>query len=323
MLWLIGTGPMARDYAAVLRHLDVPWLAVGRDAEKTAAFAGHWGVEAVGGGVDEALRRLASGQLQAPMQAIVATPVDTLAEITRALLPVCGRVLVEKPGALEAAEMRAVADAAEDGRGRARVVVAYNRRFLASVEALRARLRTDGPVLSAIVEFDEPIPRIEALATPAAIKARWGYANAAHVFDLLGHLCGEITHVAPLAPEPRDPVLAWHPAGAVYVGAGRTMAGTRFVYHGNYASVGRWRLTLSVAKRRYLLMPLEALQCVEGASVMPVDVPLPDVDPAGLKPGLTGQVRAFLAPDVDLRLASAAENARLLATLATLFGYPS
>jgi len=310
---------MARDYANVLRALSRPFTVIGRGEERVRALAAEFSAPYAHGGLDKAVRDAATK----PSHAIVALPVDALHDAACALLPHCEAILLEKPGALEAGEITDLVERRVPA-GRAKVFVAYNRRFLPSIAELRARIAAEGPVLSAVLEFDEPIPRIEALPTDPAIKARWGYANASHVFDLLWHLCGpsvEEFHVAGGAGTP-SPELAWHPAGAVYAGAGRTESGTRYVYHGNYASVGRWRLTLSVARKRYILCPLEALRVVEGGSVAEQEVALPQNAFPALKPGLREQVEAFLDGDPQGILATARYQAWHMRHLAHLFGYP-
>ncbi|RWX59047.1 hypothetical protein EOA24_37240 [Mesorhizobium sp. M2A.F.Ca.ET.039.01.1.1] len=322
MLWLIGTGPMARDYALVLKSLDVPFTVIGRNEERTAAFARAFSCNGLSNGADHAVRLALRGEVARPAFAIIATPVDTLAPLTLLLADICPQILVEKPGALEAEEIDAIFQHPRVSRGMTSVFVGYNRRFLASVSTLRDRLSEEGPVLSASIEFDEPVPRIESLDTNTVIKARWGYANASHVFDLLFYLCGRSRELHAIPSQPMDPPVGWHPGHSVFVGCGLTSAGTRYVYHGNYASVGRWRIAMSVHRRRYVLRPLEILKMVEGPSVAEQDVPLLHNDESNLKPGLKGQVEAFLSGDPEARLATAGYQAWHLRHLATVFGYP-
>jgi predicted dehydrogenase len=327
MIWLIGTGPMARDYARVCVAQGLDFTVVGRDRVKAERFAEEFKTSrrvagVIAGGVDHALALVAQKQAAAPTHAIVAAPIDALAPIAHTLAPHCPAILLEKPGALEVAELRALAELPTVRSGACQISIGYNRRFYAGIDHLRQQIENDGPVLSATLEFDEPIPRIEALPTDAAIKARWGYANASHVFDILFHLCGPSSALHVLPAQPSDPALSWHPSGSVFVGAGLTETGTRYIYHGNFGSVGRWRLALSMRKRRYLLMPLETLQVAEGMSVAFTDVPLPTAASADLKPGLGEQVSAFMAGDPHKRLAGLPYQMWHMAYLASVFGYP-
>jgi predicted dehydrogenase len=326
-MWLIGTGPMARDYAQVFAALGTRFTVIGRDNEKAQAFcksiSTHTGIAtAMGGGVEQAVAAVRAGKLAAPRHAVVAVPVDRLAHVASVLAPHCGSILLEKPGALEVGELRALHDIPTVASGACQIHIAYNRRFFDSVQTLRARLAEDGPVLSASLEFDEPVPRIVALPTPAAIKARWGFANASHVFDLLFYLCGRPVAERSLGALPGDPLVPWHPSGSVFVGTGQTDRGTHYVYHGNFGSVGRWRLALSVPNKRYFLMPLETLQVAEGAVVSLRDVPLPAGAHPELKPGLLGQVRAFLAGDPNREMVTLSDQLWHMSHLANLFGYP-
>jgi len=326
-IWLIGTGAMARDYALVLSRLGQSFVVIGRDGEKANAFRGALDdathVSAVmGGGVEHAVEAVLAGKLPAPRHAVVAVPVDRLAHVANILAAHCSSILLEKPGALEVSELRSLSEHPRVSAGTCRIYIAYNRRFFDSVQTLRSCLAEDGPVLSASLEFDEPIPRIEALPTPGAIKARWGYANSSHVFDLLFHLCGRPVAEHSFGSLASDPKVGWHPSGSVFLGSGLTNAGTHYVYHGNFGSVGRWRLTLSVRNKRYFLMPLETLQVAEGGVVALRDVELPISPHPDLKPGLAAQVQAFLAGDPDDRMVSLSDQIWHLSHLANVFGYP-
>ena len=80
-LWLIGAGPMAMAYAAVLDDLGVEYAVVGRGERSAAAFTSATGRAVRIGGVDSALHE--SGP---PSLAIVAVSVDQLSETAGALL---------------------------------------------------------------------------------------------------------------------------------------------------------------------------------------------------------------------------------------------
>jgi predicted dehydrogenase len=68
-------------------------------------------------------------------------------------------ILVEKPGAMDLNAMRELAEA-DIGR---RIRVAYNRRFLPSVQKANALIENDGGIQSLHFEFTELPDRIEAL----------------------------------------------------------------------------------------------------------------------------------------------------------------
>lgn len=284
-VWLIGSGPMACAYSGVLKALGCNVTVVGRGASSAAAFREKTGIEVIEGGLQQALR-----MNKPPSQAIVATGVETLAGLTHSLLEAgVPRILVEKPAGLSATEVNSIADrAASSGSA---VKVAYNRRFFASVLALRERIAEEGGLLSITFDFTEMPEKVNRLDRPQAIKERWLLANSTHVIDLAFHLAGP----------PRDwnafhgGTLDWHPSAAFFAGAGTTDRGALFAYTANWAGPGRWGLELVTSRRRYILRPMERLAAVS-AHMGPVeDVPLDlDLDQR-FKPGLYRQVAAFLS----------------------------
>ncbi|SVB27427.1 uncharacterized protein METZ01_LOCUS180281, partial [marine metagenome] len=54
-LWLVGAGPMARDYAEVLAALDVSFEVIGRGDASAMAFEESTGRRVERGGVDALL----------------------------------------------------------------------------------------------------------------------------------------------------------------------------------------------------------------------------------------------------------------------------
>jgi predicted dehydrogenase len=236
----------------------------------------------------------------------VATGVSELAEVTRLLLDAgVRRLLVEKPAAVTAAEVLALADRAE--KAGADVRIAYNRRFLASVRRGREMIAEDGGVLSFTFEFTEWSHQIEALPHAETVKHNWLLANSSHVIDLAFFLGG-----APVALDARVAGrLSWHPAGAAFVGAGASESGALFSYHANWAGPGRWGVEVVTARRRLIYRPLEKLQFVRQASVKIEEEPLDDADDKQYKPGLLRQMRAFLEGN-DPALPTLAEHRRRL-----------
>jgi len=74
-LWLIGAGPMAQDYAKVLKNLGRDFEVIGRGSASAARFESATGHAVHQGGLRGALAASA-----APEQAIVAVGVEQLAE---------------------------------------------------------------------------------------------------------------------------------------------------------------------------------------------------------------------------------------------------
>lgn len=282
---LAGAGPMAREYARILAALGVEYTAVGRGAGSAAVFEAATGTAPHTGGLSAFL---AGGRMPAGFTAIVALPVPRLAAAVIELAEAgAGRILVEKPGGLDLAEIRTTARRLADLP--ARVFVAYNRRFYASVQAARAMIEEDGGPTS--VHFDFTEKAITADGRDPDVLANWFLANSSHVVDLAWHLAGAPAGIAGLTCGSTP----WHPAGAVFVGHARTDRGALVSWHADWTSAGRWGIDVRTRRRRLLLQPLEQLQVQERGSFTMKDVELDDEFDRAFKPGFHAQTAAFLS----------------------------
>ena len=285
-LWLIGAGPMAQAYAAVLQAQGVPFRVIGRSRASAEAFQEATGLPVHEGGLEAAL-----ATLPAPDQAIVAVGVEQLASAAQQLLAAdCQRLLLEKPGALTLSELQALHAAAQAKS--ARVWIAYNRRFYASVFKLRQLLEADGGITSAVFEFTEWSHRLQEHMAPG-VKEHWLLANSTHVIDLAFHfIC------LPAKGQWQGwygGSLDWHPAAARFHGAGVSERGIPFAYQADWEAPGRWGVELLTRRNRYLLRPMEALQAIPLGSVEPQPIELDDALDRQFKPGLFRQSEAFLS----------------------------
>ncbi|QNB48411.1 gfo/Idh/MocA family oxidoreductase [Thermanaerosceptrum fracticalcis] len=284
-LWLVGSGPMAVDYAKVLKTLEVPFSVIGRSVESAQVFERETRISVFTGGLDACLENCSC----TPRAAIVAVSVEELAKATFALL-VRGvrKILVEKPGGLYAQEMKAVANAAKDYG--AKVYVAYNRRFYASVIKAKEIILDDGGVTSYYFDFTEWSHVIEGLKKPQVVKENWFLANSSHVVDMAFYLGGipkEINYQTSAS-------LAWHPSAAVFTGSGVAANGALFSYHANWQAPGRWGVEILTPRHRLIFRPLEQLHLQKIGSVEIVKQEIDDYLDVAYKPGLYRQVSAFL-----------------------------
>ena len=286
-LWLIGSGPMAQAYAAVLQSLNVSFRVIGRRSESAVAFSQATGLPVLCGGLDAALT-----DFPAPERAIVAVGVDQLFPVAQRLIGAgCSCLLLEKPGALHFAEMKALHGLAH-AQG-SNVWIAYNRRFYASVKKLRQLAAKDGGITSAMFEFTEWSHRLLDLPKPQGVKEHWLLANSSHVIDLAFHFIGLPAEGQWKAWHGGS--LDWHPAAARFHGAGLSQSGIPFAYHSDWEAPGRWGLELLTRENRYLLRPMEALHVIPLGSVEAQPVELHDASDRKFKPGLFSQCKAFLS----------------------------
>lgn len=301
MIWLIGAGAMAQAYNKVLQDLQLPRIVIGRSLAGCQQFQQQTGTPAVAGGLSLFLQQ----QPAVATCAIVAVSVMDLFDTCQMLLRYGVRyILLEKPGALyqwQLALLESLAEAAQ-----ATVLIAYNRRFYASVNQARQLIQQDGGVTSFYFEMTEWSHVIETSSHPGAVKERWLIANTAHVIDLAFYLGGDPCKLNSY----QQGALDWHPAAAVLTGSGQVGSGALFSYHGNWQSAGRWSLELNTSQRKLQLMPLEQLQQQVRGSVVWQPVTLEHSVDTEFKAGLHAQVQAFTAKDFGQFCTLAAQRQR-------------
>lgn len=274
---------MAVEHGRAARALGWSPTLLARSGDKARKTAEESGLQVEFGDVQTWL------EMQSPQDhAVVAVSVDALAPVTMALIAGgVGKILVEKPGGVGAAELARL-DAAAEASG-AEVYIAYNRRFFASVRAARTRLLEAGGATSLRFDFTELAWKVATLKTPAAVKAAWLYANSTHVIDTAFFLTSEPERL-------RTEIaggLSWHPVASRFSGSGRTDQGCLFSYVADWESPGRWSVDVRSHKERLLLEPMESLQVQAAGGFSWESVPLDNLD-GGLKPGILAQMRAFL-----------------------------
>ena len=285
---------MAVEYAKVLKAQQREFLVVGRGTASAAAFTEKTGVAVVPGGLD---RAIASQAVAGATSAIVSVGVEALFDTSMALLGAgVKQLLIEKPGVLHPEQLAPLRLAAQQAG--ARVCIAYNRRFLASVRRARQIIEADGGLTSFTFDFTEWGHEIVTLTKAPGVKERWLLGNSSHVLDLAFFLGGSPAQLNAAHAGALD----WHPAGAVFVGSGQTASGTLFSYHADWSAPGRWGLEFCTALHKLILRPMEKLQVMRKGSVQIEEVAA-DPEDARLdiefKPGLYRQVEAFFSAESD------------------------
>jgi predicted dehydrogenase len=311
---VVGYGNMGRKFVAALRALGVPRIRVcSRSVQPLEELRGVAGVETLAGG-------LASGDWTASPEelAIVATPTDTLVEVSRELLRRgFRRLLIEKPVSLWSSRIAQLAAEAEAVGATA--ACAYNRAAYPSTLELSARAAAEGGITSCAYTFTEMIKADWTTRFPAEELARWGIANSLHVLTQAHALIG--------APAEwtghRAGGLDWHPSGSVFVGTGVSTAGVPFTWHADWTSKGRWSVEAYTRAASYRLCPLEQLSRKSSALGDWEPVPSPAFA-ADIKAGIVEEVAAMLSPEIRqmVALPSLAEAAALTRFAEQILGYP-
>lgn len=290
-IWLIGAGEMAQEYIKVLEALKTSFMVIGRGEESAKRCKEATGCEVQYGGLENFLRNK-------PMKcshAIVSVGVEKLCETTMALLEYgIQNILVEKPGALYQSEFEKLLKVSNDKQ--AKILIAYNRRFYASVNKAHEMIKRDGGVTSFNFEFTEWSHVIEPLKKADGVKERWFLGNSTHVVDLAFFLGGKPEEMCCFV----EGGVEWHPSSSVFSGAGKSDRGALFSYHANWESAGRWSVEILTKAHKLILRPMEKLQIQKRGTISQefdeaIDYSLDEE----FKPGLYLQTKKFLENDTS------------------------
>ena len=308
-IWLIGAGAMAQEYALVLKALKQPFEVIGRSESSAISFKKATGCNVKTSGLKSALKKNA-----APVAAIVAVGVEQLAEVTKNLIYSGTKyILLEKPGAINLQDIQSLNWLAN--KKKAKVFIAYNRRFYHSVQKTKDFIKKDGGVLSMNFEFTEWEKTIKPLKN--AVKKSLLITNSSHVIDLAFYLCGK----------PKDwkywhrGRLDWHPASARFCGSGITDQGIMFSYLSDWQTSGRWSLEIMTRKRRLILRPMEQLQQIKKGSVLIENIKVKKQRDGDFKPGLFLQTKKFLKKEDINLFCSLSEQVKNIKIYSKIAGY--
>lgn len=290
MIWIIGTGLMAKEYAKVLQSLGKKFMAVGRGEENCKSFEVEYNVETVRGGLNKFLENKPA----MPESAIVTAGIEALTETAVALLQYgVSKILLEKPGVGYPGEIKTITELTRAKQ--ADVLLAYNRRFYASVLKAEELIAEDGGVVSFNFEFTEWSHVIRTLKKHPAEHHNWFLGNSTHVIDTAFFLVGKPTQMCSFVKGGID----WHPASSVFSGTGESEKGALFSYQANWEGPGRWVLEIVTPKHRLIFKPMETLQIQKIGSVAVEPVEIDDKLDKDFKPGLYLQTKAFIEGDYN------------------------
>jgi predicted dehydrogenase len=290
MIWIVGAGLMAKEYAKVLNALKIPYIVIGRNEEKCKTFSIEFNCTVIPGGIDTYLET----KPQKPEKVIIAVGIEALTQTTIAIIHYgIKEILLEKPGVGYAGEIDAIVKIASANK--TVVLLAYNRRFYASVLKAEEIIKEDGGVSSFNFEFTEWSHVIRTLVKTNAEWHNWFLGNSSHVIDTAFFLGGKPENLCAFHKGSLD----WHPASSNFCGAGVSKTGALFSYHANWEAPGRWVLEVLTNKNRLLFKPMESLQIQVLGSVAVNPCELDDKDDKEFKPGLYKQTKAYLENDYN------------------------
>lgn len=282
---LVGAGPMAVEYAKVLKSLKKEFIVVGRSKQSAEEFEKITGIKVITGGIDEYLNQ----NKNIPHVAIVAVSEEQLGSATIKLIKKGIKIiLTEKPAGLDFEDIKRVYKLSE--KLKAEVYVGYNRRFYASVKKTLEIIKKDGGISSIFFDFTEASFRITPLKKAPGVKENWFLQNSTHVVDLAFSLAGIPKKMIAF----KNGTLPWHSRGSAFTGAGLTTKNVLFSYHANWKGPGRWGVELVTRNHKLFFRPLEKLQMQDLESFEVKDVEIDDTLDTQFKPGIYREIQSFL-----------------------------
>jgi predicted dehydrogenase len=284
-IWLVGAGYMAKEYAKVLIGLKRQFVVIGRGKDTVAEFEMTMKIPAIAGGIVKYME----SKRPPPKFAVVAVDAQYLCETTRSLLNFgIKTILLEKPGSLTIKDITEMQRLASEKK--AKVFIAYNRRFYASVLKAKEIIEEDGGCTSFIFEFTEWSHEVKDSNKSPEEKAKWFVANSTHVVDLAFYLGGPPRTIECFSSGRLD----WHPSASIFSGSGISNSGALFSYYANWEAPGRWGVEVLTRKHRLILRPLEQLQVQSLGSLEVKGMGLDDELDRLYKPGLYRETASFL-----------------------------
>ena len=286
-IWLVGAGEMGLEYAKVLDALNLNFKVIGRSLDKKRLFE-KFNCEFVSGGIEKHIK---SCEI-VPCKVIVAVGIEVLKDVAISLINFgVKNIMLEKPGVAYLQEIDELYYHAE--KKNINLLIAYNRRFYASVIKAIEIIEKDGGLSSFNFEFTEWSHLIKDLDKHPAEHQNWFLGNSTHVIDTAFYVAGEIDKISTFYNNSDQ--LSWHKKATNFSGAGITKSKALFSYCANWQAPGRWSIEFLTKKHRLVLRPMEKLQIQEIGSVKinyfeGIDYSLDEK----FKPGLYLQTKSFL-----------------------------
>ena len=242
---VVGGGMMAREHIRVFR--DVPGVLVAgifnRTRARADALAQEFEIPVVADNITDLYNQTGAAL------AVVAVYETAINQVMRQVLAQPWAVLMEKPVGVDLADAKDIASLARSKK--ARVYVGLNRRYLSSTRAVLADLADDPGPRFVHVQDQQSLDVARQIGHSDAVVRNWMYANSIHLVDYFCTLGrGEITFV--------ERVSRWDPAkpGIVLAKLGFE-SGDLGLYEGVWCGPGPWACTVTTARRRWEMRPLE------------------------------------------------------------------
>jgi predicted dehydrogenase len=278
----IGAGAMAREHIRAFGDVRGVTLAgiTNRTEAKAGALAMEFGLPVVAPDIPALYDATRADIVQ------VSVYETAIQAVMDQVLSFPWMVLMEKPVGLNASEAEAIWEAAEK-RSR-QVFVGLNRRALSSTRTVLADLEGDPGQRFIQIQDQQSLESAAAIGHHPLVLRNWMYANSIHLIDYLNIFGrGRITSV--------EKVHAWNPDHPTIVLAKATFSsGDIGLYQAIWGGPGPWACSVTTARRRWELRPLERASYVDSDSRTFVSVD-PEPEDLTFKPGFRRQAEWAIA----------------------------
>lgn len=283
---IVGVGPIAQEFAKVLKALGVSFTMVCRSPEKAQQAREILKCDVFAGGIEEFIKNSKASF----DGAINAVDTESLSFVNEILIQ-SGKVkaiLSEKPGAFTESEFQYLAKTSIQYN--VELYIAYNRRNFSSVRKLKEILKQE-PNTSIFFEFTEWFWRINPDEYSKNTLKEWVLCNSSHVLDIALYLGDGVQEISSRSTKSNDQSIT----NTQYVGHGIMNNGALFSYIADWESAGRWKVEASTPSGRYMLCPLERLFFQKRGTLEYIEVLLDTTLDEKYKPGFFLQVQSFIS----------------------------
>jgi len=279
---LIGTGPMAKEYAIALTQMNITDVTViSKNDKETTDFSNSFDFSVLHGGYQLHLPSLKKADL-----VIIVTPIPQLLDAAKlAIDSGQKKILIEKPGSLYPEKLISFSKQLTDQIVR----IGYNRLLYPSFHKLKFLAEQEGGITSCTFNFTEWVHTINFEKYPSEVYSRWGISNSLHVISMAMELIGMPKNISTY----NFGKLNWHPSGSIFIGSGISENNIPFSFHADWGSAGRWGVEIMTKDNVYRLIPLEGLFVCKKGSVHWEPISLNPVYPEA-KTGIAEEIAVML-----------------------------
>lgn len=300
MICLVGTGYMAVEYAKALTKLNRMFFVVGNTESSCEKFRKQFDkIRVLSGGLEKC------ELLKIVTSIIIATPINLLENhVNIAIENNIKNILVEKPAGLNLNKLKEISKLAKEKN--INIVVAYNRRFYASVIKAKEMIEQDGGVKYFRFDFSELVNRIDFSKFKGDVLSKWIISMSSHVIDTAFYLAGGVPDTMTSMHNDNNNI-EWH-RNSMFIGNGVTTNGVPFNYCSNFIGLGRWGLEITTSKHILIFKPFETLQVINLHQINPETVILDTSNEIDIKNGILLQTKCFLENNISKDLLTLEEQ---------------